>query len=85
MGPLLAVVIIALAAIFLVGATTGGLETIFDLLFTYFPYWIALAIALFILARIGNFGLGRNNNKGAAAGLMGALAGAGMSELQSGT
>jgi hypothetical protein len=83
MGPLLAVVIIALAAIFLVGVTTGGFEPIFDLLFTYFPYWVALAIALFILARIGNFGLGRNNNnnKGAAAGLMGALAGAGMSEL----
>lgn len=82
MGPLLAVIVIALAGIFIVGATTGGLGSIFEILFTFFPYFIALGIGLFILAKIGNFGLGRsNNNKGAAAGLMGALAGAGVSEL----
>lgn len=82
MGPLLAVIVIALAGIFIVGTTTGGLGSIFEILFTFFPYFIALGIGLFILAKIGNFGLGRsNNNKGAAAGLMGALAGAGMSEL----
>jgi len=82
MGPLLALVFIALAGIFAVGVVTGGLSNIFEILFTFFPYFIALGIGLFILARIGNFGLGRNqNDNGLLAGLIGALTGAGISEL----
>jgi hypothetical protein len=83
MGPLLALVFIALAGIFAVGVVTGGLSNIFEILFTFFPYFIALGIGLFILARIGNFGLGRNqNDNGLLAGLIGALTGAGISELR---
>lgn len=78
MGPLLAVIAIGLAIIGILGVFFGGLNFVFQTVFTYFPYFVALAILGFLIIKFG----GRKNRMGEGeAGALGAMAGAATAEI----
>ena len=78
MGPLLALVVIGLILIGLVGAIFGGLNLIFQTIFSYFPYFVALVILGYLVTK---FGGNRNRMGEAEAGALGAVGGAAASEI----
>lgn len=78
MGPLLALVVIGLILIGLVGAIFGGLNLVFQTIFNYFPYFVALVILGYLVTK---FGGNRNRMSQAEAGALGAVGGAAASEI----
>jgi hypothetical protein len=79
MGPLLALVVIGLILIGLVGAIFGGLNLVFQTIFTYFPYFVALVILGYLVTKFG--GSRGNRMSEAEAGTLGAIGGAAASEI----